>query len=245
MNSSLDPNTVQTPRLRSASALLQNTDNQINPSIVQINLIHYTPTSSPQVTENNVTKLLGSSTVQHHQDTHQKDNTKPSTSQGINVIVISNEVKSQFGNIIITKQEKFNFLYQIFPLSEHSRKEIGPLVKINHILTAHGAPRWLKLIEGDGNCYVRAISYTISGTEDFQDKVRETMCDYSKKRWGEGIFKKCQIWENQLYGLQKLKSWQQPKCFKGMSTHCLIINGFIIAIWDSPVKMLFTWITDM
>ena len=93
----------------------------------------HTHTSSPQVTENNVTKPVGSSTVQHHQGTHQKDNTKPSTSQSTTVIVISNEDKSQFDDIFITKQEKTDFLYQFFPLSKHSREEIGPLVEINHI----------------------------------------------------------------------------------------------------------------
>ena len=41
-----------------------------------------------------------------------------------------------------------------------------------------GAPRQLKLIKGDGNCYFRAIGYAISGIEDFHDKVRETVCDY-------------------------------------------------------------------
>ena len=50
MNSSLNPNTPQMHRLTSASALLQNTDNQINPSIVQSNVVHRTDTSSPQVT---------------------------------------------------------------------------------------------------------------------------------------------------------------------------------------------------
>ena len=93
MDNSLNPNTAQTPGLRSASALLQNTDNKINPSIVQSNLIHCTPTSSLQVNESNVTKPVASSTVQHHLVTHQKateDNTKPSTSQGTNVIAISN-----------------------------------------------------------------------------------------------------------------------------------------------------------
>ena len=97
MNNSLNPNTAQTPGLRSASVLLKNTDNQINLSIVQINFIHCTPTSSPQVTENNVTKPMGSLTVQHHQVTHQKateDNTKSSTSQGTNVIVISSKDES-------------------------------------------------------------------------------------------------------------------------------------------------------
>ena len=33
-------------------------------------------------------------------------------------------------------------------------------------------------MKGDDNCYFRAISYTISGTEDFHDKVREMVCDY-------------------------------------------------------------------
>ena len=41
-----------------------------------------------------------------------------------------------------------------------------------------GAPRRLKLINGDGNCYFRANRYAISGTEDFHDKVRERVCDY-------------------------------------------------------------------
>ena len=159
MNNSLNPNTAQTPGLRSGSALLKNMYNKINPSIVQGNLVHCTPTSSPQVIENNVTKPVVSSTVQHHQVTHQKateDNTKPLTSQGTNVIVITNEDESQFDNVIITKQEKSNFLYQFFPLSKHSREEIGPLVEINHIESDHmseydkigwhcvGAPRQLK-----------------------------------------------------------------------------------------------------
>ena len=174
-----------TPWLRSVSTLLKNRDNQINPSIVQSNLIHCTPTSSPQVTENNVAKPVGSLTVQHHQVTHQKateDNTKPSTSQDTNVIVISNEDKSQFDNVIITKQEKSDFLYKFFPLSKHSREEIGPLVEINHIESdcmseyhkigwnCAGVPRQLQLTKGDGNCYFRAISYAISGPEDFHDK---------------------------------------------------------------------------
>ena len=171
MNNPIHPNTVQTPGLRSVSTLLKNTENQINPSIVQNNLVHCTPTSSPPVTENNVTKPVGSLTVQHHQVTHQKateDNTKPSTSQGTNVIVISDEDESQFDKVIITKQEKSHLLYQFFPLSKHSREEIGPLIEINHIESdcmseydkigwnCVGAPWQLKLIKGDGNCYVMA-----------------------------------------------------------------------------------------
>ena len=170
MNNSLNPNTLQTPALMSASALLQNTDNQINPSIVQSNLVHSTCTSSPQVTENNVTKSVSSSTVEHHKVTHQTDNTKPLTSQSTDVIVISDEDKSQFNDVIITKQEKSDLLYQYFPLSKHLREEIRLLVEINCIGTdcmsendkkgwnCVGAPRQLKLIKGDGNCYFRAIS---------------------------------------------------------------------------------------
>ena len=66
-----------------------------------------------QVTENNVTKHVGFLTLQHHQVTHKKsteDNTKPSTSQCTNVIVISNEDESQCNDVIITKQEKPDFL---------------------------------------------------------------------------------------------------------------------------------------
>ena len=63
---------------------------------------------------------VGSSTLQHHQVTHQKsteDNTKPSTSQDTNVIVISDEDESQFDKVIITKQEKSDFFVAIlFPL---------------------------------------------------------------------------------------------------------------------------------
>ena len=115
MNNSLNPNTVQTPRLRSVSALLKNADSQINPSIVQSNLVHCICTSSPQVTKNNVTKPVGTSTVQHHQVTHQKDNTKP---------------KHYKAPMSLSSAMKTN---QFFLLSKHSREEIGPLVEINHI----------------------------------------------------------------------------------------------------------------
>ena len=41
-----------------------------------------------------------------------------------------------------------------------------------------GAPRQLKIMNRDGKCYFTAISYAISGTENFHDKVRKTVCDY-------------------------------------------------------------------
>ena len=129
MNNAVNPNTAQTPGVSFASALLKNTNNQINPSIVQSNLIHCTPTSSAQVTKNNVTKCVGSSTLQHHQVTHQKsteDNTKPSTSQGTNIIVISDGDESQFDDIIITKQEKSDFCTNSFPSLNTPRKKSDP-----------------------------------------------------------------------------------------------------------------------
>ena len=44
MNNTVNPNTAQNPGVSSASKLLKNTNNQINHSIVQSNLLHCTPT---------------------------------------------------------------------------------------------------------------------------------------------------------------------------------------------------------
>ena len=103
----------------------------------------------------------------------------------------SSEMKMKANLMMLLLQNKKNLIFhQFFSLSKHSREEIGLLVEINHIESdcmseydkigwnCVGTPRQLKLIKGDGNCYFRAISYAISGTEDFHDKVRETLCDY-------------------------------------------------------------------
>ena len=127
MNNSFNINTVQTPGLRSASALLKNTDNQIIPSIVQSNLLHCTPTSSPQVNKNNVTKPVGSSTVHHHQVTHQKateDNTKPSISQGTNVIVISDEANLTM--LLLQNKKNLIFCTNSFPSLNTQGKKSDP-----------------------------------------------------------------------------------------------------------------------
>ena len=168
---------------------------------------------------------MGSSSVNHHKVAHQTYNTKPLASQSTEVIVINDEDESQFNDIIITKQEKSYVVYQFFPLSKHSREEIGPLVEINHIATdcmseydkirwnCVGAPRWLKLINGEGNCYFRAISYTISGTEDFHDKVRETVCDYIeyfdydiapflKRDERREYLKRSNMWESAIWAIE-------------------------------------------
>ena len=161
------------------SALLKSTDNKVSHNILHSNLPNCIPTSSALVIDNNVTHEKSNET-----------NMKPSTSQSTNVIVISDEDKSQYEDVIIIKQQKSDFLYQFFPLSKHSREEIRPLVEISHIESdcmseydkigwnCIGALRQLKIINGDGNCYFKGISYAISGSEYFHDKVRETDCDY-------------------------------------------------------------------
>ena len=41
-----------------------------------------------------------------------------------------------------------------------------------------GKPRNVHNIKGDGNCYFRCISYTLSGSEDYYDIVRKVLCKY-------------------------------------------------------------------
>ena len=123
-------NALPTQCISSSATLLKNT----HCAIVQNNHEHCAPTSTSLVMEKNQTV---SSTLQDQKVTQQKsceDNTKASTSQATNVIVISDEDESQFDDdIIFTKQQKSDLLYKFFPISKNSREEIGPLVEINHI----------------------------------------------------------------------------------------------------------------
>ena len=41
-----------------------------------------------------------------------------------------------------------------------------------------GFPRFREIMEGDGSCYFRAISFAISGKQDYYRQVRETICNY-------------------------------------------------------------------
>ena len=68
------------------------------------------------------------------------------------------------------------------PLNSVSREECGPLVNIVECsiieYTNVGADLIRKLrnvhnVKGDGNCYFRCISYTLSSCEDYYDNMRE------------------------------------------------------------------------
>ena len=74
------------------------------------------------------------------------------------------------------------------PLSESSRQEVGPLVQITNFgqypkyvldgtCTQGKAPISAK-IRGDGNCYFRAISYSICGEEIYHADIRNAVCDF-------------------------------------------------------------------
>ena len=83
------------------------------------------------------------------------------------------------------KQFDFN------PLSLRSREEIGPrlITEFNHIpfrnigQSLHGPSNTLHQIKGDGNCYFRAISFYISGKEDFHENVRHDLRLYQFFPW--------------------------------------------------------------
>ena len=72
-------------------------------------------------------------------------------------------------------------------LIRSSREEVRPLVqttKFADIPHTHigqelkGLPRFRKRMKGDGSCYFRAISFAISGTQEYHDNVRRAICDY-------------------------------------------------------------------
>ena len=74
------------------------------------------------------------------------------------------------------------------PLSESSRQEVGSLVQITNFgqypkyvldgtCTHCKAPISAK-IKGDGNCYFRAISYSICGEEIYHADIRNAVCDF-------------------------------------------------------------------
>ena len=73
------------------------------------------------------------------------------------------------------------------PLTRSSREEVGPLVQITkftdipytHIgQELKGLPRFREKMKGDGSCYFRAISFAVSGTQEYYKNVRTAICDY-------------------------------------------------------------------
>ena len=41
-----------------------------------------------------------------------------------------------------------------------------------------GLPRFREKMKGDGSCYFRAISFAVSGTQEYYKNVRTAICDY-------------------------------------------------------------------
>ena len=80
-------------------------------------------------------------------------------------------------------QEKNTFK----PLSVQSREEMGPRVLITQFKSIPfknmgenliGKSNDLYKVKGDWNCYFRAVSFYLSGSEDYHKEIWETICDY-------------------------------------------------------------------
>ena len=73
------------------------------------------------------------------------------------------------------------------PLSWSSREEVGPLVQITKFNDIEfkgigdelrGMPTFRERMISDRNCYFRAISFAISGSQDYHEEVHKCICDY-------------------------------------------------------------------
>ena len=73
------------------------------------------------------------------------------------------------------------------PLTRSLKEEVGPLIQITkftdipytHIgQELKGLPRFREKMKGDGSCYFRAISFAVSGTQEYYKNVRSSICDY-------------------------------------------------------------------
>ena len=78
-------------------------------------------------------------------------------------------------------------VFKFSPLNSASREECGPLVNIVDFGIIEytnvggdliGKPRNVHNVKGDGNCYFRYISYTLSGSKDYCDNMRKNLCKY-------------------------------------------------------------------
>ena len=108
-------------------------------------------------------------------------------------------------------------------------------------------------IKGDGNCYFRAISYSICGEEIYHADIMNAVCDFIstfdadlkpflvKGKGKEYILKSKH--EEYGYGYLKLKSCLLWKYYIKMYSHTIISNGWGILISRSSLLMLCTWIT--
>ena len=126
MSNAVNPNTAQTLRVGSASALLKNTDNQINHSIVQSNLVHCTPTSSAQVTENNVTKHVGSNITKLHIKNQLQIIPNHPLHKALMLLSSAMKMKANLTMLLLQKKKNLIFCTNSFPSLNTPGKKLDP-----------------------------------------------------------------------------------------------------------------------
>ena len=112
-------------------------------------------------------------------------NSSPATSTTITQSLPSTSVQ-------ITGVEQKEVTHKFSPLTVATQREIcsnsggrlvfkkksGPSGKRNKTFKNTSEPLDVKTIEGDGNCFFRALSFVITGEEDQHAVVRSLICDY-------------------------------------------------------------------
>ena len=83
-------------------------------------------------------------------------------------------------------------------------------------------------MKGDGNCYFRAISFAVSGSQEYYAEVRQCICDYIENfpghlnavlqnshdvRSGKEYLKKSEMQKNNEWGTE-IEILATAKCFK-------------------------------
>ena len=110
----------------------------------------------------------------------------------VNCIGISDDELTFMDDNVIAPDVQFlheepSQVFQFSPLNSASTEECGPLVNIIDCgiieYTNISADLIEKLrnvhnVKGDGNCYFRCISYTLCGSEDYYNNVKEVLCNY-------------------------------------------------------------------
>lgn len=108
---------------------------------------------------------------------------------GKSMLSVEGNVKSsdQNDDVIFISQEQFQFTFS--PLSTNSRKELCQKLNMPYICTEDSSDmhcpktniatqRTEKEIIGDGNCFFRAISFSLTNSEDFHNIVRNAVCEH-------------------------------------------------------------------
>ena len=166
-----------------------------------------------------------------------------------NVIFTSDEDDNIFDDIVddntmgyydrndelqIVGETTSTFTFQ--PLSWSSREEVGPLVQITKFNDIEfkgigdelrGMPTLRERMISDGNCYFRAISFAISGSQDYHE-VHKCICDYIEYfpgrltavltnahdvHNGKKYLQKSEMHKSNIWGT-KIEILATAKCFK-------------------------------